>query len=157
MAADVHCGSVSGNHVCLCYRVSEISCISGYGRGIFLAVRAGASGVCVPDPNVRTGNLYGLDDPDQLMGMRYLCICSGKADRQEEDFPGFESQEVAGGLYRRCGGRCAAGRAVRAFFRGKSVSGSACCRDHRTDLCCGGGNEHGGRPGGFRSQAEYGD
>ena len=36
-------------------------------------------------------NLSGMADPDQFLGMRYLCLCRRKADREEAYFPGIKS------------------------------------------------------------------
>ena len=74
-----------------CYvAASEISGKSGYGSSVLFPVCTGAVVLCLSDPRVRERNLSGMADPDQFMGMRYLCLCRRQTDRKEAYFPGIK-------------------------------------------------------------------
>ena len=75
ITADVYCSTVHGGNVLLCGSLSEISGKSGHGSSVLFPVCTGAVVLCLSDPRVRERNLSGMADPDQFMGMRYLCLC----------------------------------------------------------------------------------
>ena len=63
---------------------------SGHGSSVLFPVCTGAVVLCLSDPRVRERNLSGMADPDQFMGMRYLCLCRRQTDRKEAYFPGIK-------------------------------------------------------------------
>ena len=90
ITADVYCSTVHGGNVLLCGSLSEISGKSGHGSSVLFPVCTGAVVLCLSDPRVRERNLSGMADPDQFMGMRYLCLCRRQTDRKEAYFPGIK-------------------------------------------------------------------